>query len=405
MKQNQKIMLVISLGLVILLNILLLSWLLTDFFSDPHEPVETVAATGGVEETTDKESTASGETSTENPTTAESTTEEPTTEEPTTEEPTTEEPTTEEPTTEEQPTREPTPYDEVLEEYFAKWTQLYMDETDTGFNTERWAFLQSYITQYNETMKCLRADAEIEEIEVLAETEKETKLHVTISNDILFMAVGASTYYNPALDEFIVRLENNDGNYNISSVSFFDLRRCYHKELTFEMGIEEDLNLLKQSNSTAKGLISGDSLPGEPTPYEDVLNAYFAKWAQLYLDEEDSGFDSKRWAFIQKTYKEQLGQIFLDSEATVAKVELMDETEEEIRLFVTTYHDLSYTYGSEKTYNQKDSYEFIIRLTKQTDGYQISSVSHCDWMRPFEMGIEEDLKWLRRPRGSETGAG
>ena len=396
MKQNQKIMLIISLGVVILLNILLLGWLLTDFFSGPHEPLETVAATGGVEETTDKDSTASGETSTENPTTAESTTEEPTTEEPT----------TEEPTTEEQPTREPTPYDEVLEEYFAKWTQLYLDETDTGFNTERWAFLQSYITQYNETMKCLRADAEIEEIEVLAKTEKETKLHVTIRNDILFMAVGASTYYNPALDEFIVRLENNDGNYNISSVSFFDLRRCYHKELTFEMGIEEDLNLLKQSNSTAKGLISGDSLPGEPTPYEDVLNAYFAKWAQLYLDEEDSGFDSKRWAFIQKTYKEQLGQIFLDSEATVAKVELMDETEEEIRLFVTAQTNLLYTVrNSEKTRSDKSLDHFIIRLIRQNGDYQISSVSHCDWMRSFEMGIEEDLKWLRRPRGSETGAG
>ena len=394
MKQNQKIMLVISLGVVILLNILLLGWLLTDLFSGPHEPLETVAATSGVEDTTDKESTASGETSTEKPTTAE-----PTTEEPTTEEPTTEEPTTEEPTTEEQPTREPTPHDEVLEEYFAKWTQLYMDETDTGFNTERWAFLQSYITQYNETMKCLRADAEIEEIEVLAETEKETKLHVTIRNDILFMAVGVGTYYNPALDEFIVRLENSDGNYNISSVSFFDPRRCYHKELTFEMGIEEDLILLKQSSGTAKDLINGDFLPGEPTPYDEVLNAYFAKWAQLYLDEEDSGFDSKRWAFIQKTYKEQLGQIFLDAEATVAKVELMDETEEEIRLFVTARTNLLYTVrNSERTRNDKSLDHFIIRLIRQNGDYQISSVSHCDWMRPFEMGIEEDLKWLRRPR-------
>lgn len=78
MKHNQKLFLGIGLGVVILINVLLLGWLLTDFFSDPDGPGETVVATDSGEETTmDEEMTSQ-----------ESTTEEPTTEEPTTEEPT-----------------------------------------------------------------------------------------------------------------------------------------------------------------------------------------------------------------------------------------------------------------------------------------------------------------------------
>ena len=83
MKQNQKLLLSIGLGIVILLNVLLLGWLLTDFFSGPNGPGETVAATDSGEETTGEETTVDEEI-----TSQEVTTEEPTTEEPTTEEPT-----------------------------------------------------------------------------------------------------------------------------------------------------------------------------------------------------------------------------------------------------------------------------------------------------------------------------
>jgi len=76
MKQNQKILLVIGLGVVILLNVLILSWLLTDFFSGPNESKETVAATDSgeettVEETTGEETTEHGETILEAETTEE----------------------------------------------------------------------------------------------------------------------------------------------------------------------------------------------------------------------------------------------------------------------------------------------------------------------------------------------
>lgn len=68
MKQNQKILLGIGLSIVILLNVLLLGWLLTDFFSDPDGPGETVVATDSGEETTMDEEMTSQESTTEEPT-------------------------------------------------------------------------------------------------------------------------------------------------------------------------------------------------------------------------------------------------------------------------------------------------------------------------------------------------
>lgn len=78
MKQNQKILLGIGLGVVILFNVLLLGWLLTNFFSGPNGPGETVAATDSGGEMTGEETTMG-----EEMTSQELTTEEPTTEEPT----------------------------------------------------------------------------------------------------------------------------------------------------------------------------------------------------------------------------------------------------------------------------------------------------------------------------------
>ena len=84
MKQNQKLLLVIILGIVIFLNVLLLSWLLSDFFSGPYGPEKTVAATDGGEENTAEEVTTTEETGT-GEITLEPTAEEITTEEPSTE--------------------------------------------------------------------------------------------------------------------------------------------------------------------------------------------------------------------------------------------------------------------------------------------------------------------------------
>ena len=86
MKQNQKLLLGIGLGVVIFLNVLILGWLLSDFFSGPNGPEKTVAATDSGEKTTAEEHSTAGETSPEE-TTEEATTEEITTEELSTEEP------------------------------------------------------------------------------------------------------------------------------------------------------------------------------------------------------------------------------------------------------------------------------------------------------------------------------
>ena len=79
MKQNQKLLIAIGLGVLILMNVFVLGWLLTDFFSGSFEPEKTVAATENRENTTGAEPTEE--------ITIEASTEEPTTEDPTTEEP------------------------------------------------------------------------------------------------------------------------------------------------------------------------------------------------------------------------------------------------------------------------------------------------------------------------------
>ena len=86
MKQNQKILLGIGLGVVILFNVLLLGGLLTDFFSGPNGPGETVAATDSGEETTGEETTVGEAITSQEETTEEQATEELTTEESTPEE-------------------------------------------------------------------------------------------------------------------------------------------------------------------------------------------------------------------------------------------------------------------------------------------------------------------------------
>lgn len=74
MKQNQKILLAIGLGVVILLNVLILGWLLADFFSGPNGEGIVVATDSGeetmVEETTGEETTEDEETSSEEETKA-----------------------------------------------------------------------------------------------------------------------------------------------------------------------------------------------------------------------------------------------------------------------------------------------------------------------------------------------
>ncbi len=86
MDKIQKKTLIVCLVFVVILNLFVIGWLISDLLGGKEDTNGTVSSTEDI--------------TTEEPTTEEPTTEEPTTEEPTTEEPTTEEPTTEEPTTE-----------------------------------------------------------------------------------------------------------------------------------------------------------------------------------------------------------------------------------------------------------------------------------------------------------------
>ncbi len=141
----------------------------------------------------------------------------------------------------------------------------------------------------------------------------------------------------------------------------------------------------------------------EPTPYDEVLEEYFTQWAKLYMDEEDTGFDTKRWEFIQE-WKAALGGVTFQSvEAICKSVEVLDETEDEVRLLVGVNEICPYITTSGKVRTMRGWENFILRLAKQDGEYRISSVSYCDWMRNFEMGLEEDLKLLRRPTGGVAG--
>ena len=57
MKQNQKLLITIGLGLLILMNVFVFGWVITDFFSGPYGPEETIATTEDWENTTDAEPT------------------------------------------------------------------------------------------------------------------------------------------------------------------------------------------------------------------------------------------------------------------------------------------------------------------------------------------------------------
>jgi len=115
MEKIQKKALVIGLAFVVILNLFVIGWLISDLFGGKEDTNGTVSSTEDI--------------TTEEPTTEEPTTEEPTTEEPTTEEPTTEEFTTEEPTTEEPTTEEPTTEEPTTEAVVIEPGNIHLEET------------------------------------------------------------------------------------------------------------------------------------------------------------------------------------------------------------------------------------------------------------------------------------
>ncbi len=141
-------------------------------------------------------------------------------------------------------TKEPTPYDEVLDEYFAKREVLYtateMPEIDPGW----WEAVQEYMTSVG--WNVLSAEMSYNIWEIISETETEVKLHLIEIAEITYVFDRyVKKEYGSISLEHIIRLSKQDGTYQIVADS------CYHKMWGYQSGLEEDIKLLKPGASVA----------------------------------------------------------------------------------------------------------------------------------------------------------
>jgi len=140
----------------------------------------------------------------------------------------------------------------------------------------------------------------------------------------------------------------------------------------------------------------------EPTPYAEVLDEYFAKREVLYTATEEPIFDPERWQYLQKR-KENWGATFTDAEVTYKNIEIISETDLEVKLKLWESAKITYVYdGYYKRHTTYDSLPHIIRLSKQDGKYQIQVDSCYDVMTGYQTGLEEDIKLLM-PGASVAG--
>lgn len=141
----------------------------------------------------------------------------------------------------------------------------------------------------------------------------------------------------------------------------------------------------------------------EPTPYDEVLDEYFAKREALYTAAEEPDFDPERWQYIQKR-KENLEVTYTDAKVTYKNVEIISETDSEVKLRLYELAKITYVYdGYYGQYTIYDGLPHIIRLSKQDGKYQIQTDSCWDMMTNYQTGLEEDIKLLIP--GSDSFAG
>jgi len=475
MKQNQKLLIAIGLGLLILVNVLVLGWLLTDFFSGSNEPEKTVAATDDWENTTVAEST-------EELTTEEPTTEELTTEEPTTEELTTEELTTEEPTTEEIPTVAHLPETEqVFEEVRYPVYNRYpgngeyeigysVDEAGNLTGPESFAiegkniaildegnnriyyYSEDYFSRGHISLENLmygskklsvnkimsvsdsevvfdgsfgsatmrfRYEKEADLQRVLGITANEQRIMIGDHIATVIGKVGDRMYYQYRTGEgkddknVIGMVVENVGiwyvtqdlsgyrtipsdNLYVSQDGKLYLMECFDDQMVIsELKLGEP-----EEESTEE---STEDFTKEPTPYDEVLDEYFAKREALYTATEESDFDPERWQYIQKR-KKNLGATFTDAEVTYKNLEIISETDSEVKLRLFESAKITYVYdGYYEQHTTYDQLPHIIRLSKQDGKYQIQTDSWWDMMANYQTGLEEDIKLLIP--GSDSFAG
>jgi len=500
MKQNQKLLIAIGLGLLILVNVLVLGWLLADFFSGSFEPEKTVAATDDWENTTVAEAT-----------------EELTTEEPT-EELTTEEPSKEEPTTEEIPTEPPLP---ETEQVFAEVRRpIYnryagSEERDIGYaesgltrgptefivednivcildevnnriiccNIEfggvnypavsnvkglyynkngQYALINdnSIVEVYSSsgggkvkivnlgdrtkeiydankgeklfvtkivsmdgssvTVEALpkvqyRYDWSTDTLEALGNAPETPKMKVNGQAVTVLGEVGDRVYYQyreGTKDVIGVEVKNVgrwyvtqelSGYHSVPKNNLYVSRdgKLYLMECFDDQMVISELKLGEPEEEPTEE--STEDSTKEPTPYDEVLDEYFAKREALYTVTEEPDFDPERWQYIQKR-KKNLGATFTDAEVTYKNVEIISETDSEVKLKLWESAKITYVYdGYYAQYTTHESLPHILRLSKQDGKYQVKTDSCWDMMTHYQTGLEEDIKLLIP--GSDSFAG
>ena len=132
----------------------------------------------------------------------------------------------------------------------------------------------------------------------------------------------------------------------------------------------------------------------EPTPYDKVLDEYFAKWEAQYIAKEDLGFNPEAWQYING-WRDGL-QINVVSAKFIYSIEkVIDESDTEVRLYVDTGTGIDYNcIGYEKIEEMWFGLPHVIRLSRTTDGYEMSSDSWWDMFSSYEAGVKEDVQWL-----------
>ena len=74
---------------------------------------------------------------------------------------------------------------------------------------------------------------------------------------------------------------------------------------------------------------------------------------------------------------------------------VIDESDTEVRLYVDTGTGIDYNcIGYEKIEEMWFGLPHVIRLSRTTDGYEMSSDSWWDMFSSYEAGVKEDVQWL-----------
>jgi len=423
MKQPTKFLIAIGLGILILMNVFALGWILTDFFSDPNEPEGTVAATEDQENTTDTE-----------------------------------------PTTEGIPTVSPIPeteqvFTEVRQPVYNRYVGSGKDEIGysvdeagnlkgpdsfaveggniailDGVNQRIYHDMELPISLKNIKYSVSKL-ASVDDSGLVFETsaglqyryEKKTgtvtpggtapkEASVKIGDQIATVIgeVGNRMYYQYCTGT------GQDAR-NIIGMEVENVGRWYvTRDLSGYRTIPSDSLYVSQDGklylmecfedqTVISELMLGEPVEEpteEPTtdrmPYDEVLQEYFAKREVIYTATEMPEIDPGWWEEVQR-HTSAYGWNVLNAEVSYNIVEIIDETEIEVKLHLIEIAKITYVFDR---YVKKEcgsiTLSHIIRLSKQDGMYRVEADSCFDVLSGYQSGLEEDIKLLK-PTSDSAG--